>query len=560
MSDFISDSQFTPDAPSAGSAPGDFISDAHFVSDADKHDTAFGHVASASMGAINSIAPGIGSKALSAIGVPEDFQREVRDANPLSYAAGNVAGMFTGPISKGIGIAGNAAKSAVGGATGVAAKLATEAALFQTTDEIAKYAMKDPQQSLQTAATNVTLSGLLGGSFGMAGGLLGKGVAKVADSKVGEFLQDFRDRLIEHTAPLPEPAMVKNPDYLKFKSGMLDQPMFIKGEQAERSLNMKGLSEGEKAADVFLKSKLAGKGLGATVGGTMGRATGIPFMGTIGAGIGAQSLGPALDAVIKPLINGVVSNEGFEAAAKFLGSIVKGDAAIVNAGRGVFDSAIDVVPGKLVTTREQRDHIKESLAMAQTNPDSIMHSGGSLNPYMPQHNVALGQMTANAVDYLNSIAPKPSGGVNPLDTKIPASKSQQAMFDRALNIANQPLTILQHVKDGTLMAHDMATLNTLYPALHPKLAQSLTNAMIDHRQKGGSIPYRTKVGLSIFMSQPMDASMTSQAIMAAQSTFLPKQQPQSPTKAPSASSTRSLSKMSSQYQTAEQSRAARRNK
>lgn len=515
------------DAPEQGS----FDS---LVDDSHKYGDIPGQIGTAALGAANSMTAGLASKGLDKAGIlSAEEQRGMREANPISYGVGNIAGIAGGPVGEGLSLVGNVAKSALGnGILGSAAKLATEAALFQTTDEVTKMGMQDPNQTLQTAAINIGLTGLLGGAFGATGGILGKGVQKVAGSEVGEFIGDFRSRLV---ASLERPT--SNP------------------------LTEKAFSPGAKAADAFLESKFAGKGLGATIGEVVGHSTGIPFAGMAGAAIGAKALGPTLDSIIKPVMRGILNAEGVEAAGKYFGEVINGEKALGNAAKAVFDSSLDVVPSKLITTSEDRTHIKDALKMSQDAPQSILHVGGPLDPYLPAHNVALGQLTANAMGYLGSIQPKPSGMNNPLDTKIPPSKSQEAMFDRALDIANQPLMIMQHIKDGTLMSHDLVTFHAIYPNLYPKMVQSLTNNLIEHQAKGNTVPYRTRVGLSMFMAQPMDGTMTPQAIQATQALYLPKQQPQGGQQAQRAQkNTKPLSKMSSQYQTAEQSREARRNK
>ncbi len=235
-----------------------------------RHQTLPGRVASGALGALNTATAGLGGKGLEKLGVTPEFQRELKEANPISYGVGNVAGLLS-PVGEAIGAAGKGAQALVGTrVAGTAAKLATEAALFQTTDEVAKHVMQDPNQSLQTATVNIGLSGLLGGAFGAVGGIAGKGVAKVADSKVGEFLSDFRSRIAEHMAP--ETTSVAshelNPNYLKFGSPTTE-PMFKAAEEtmgARINIPNEGIkaaeTAGEKAADAFVKSKLGGQAIG----------------------------------------------------------------------------------------------------------------------------------------------------------------------------------------------------------------------------------------------------------------------------------------------------------
>lgn len=537
--------------------PDNTPSDVGFVADTEQpspHDTASGYAAAAAMGALDTAAPG-----LSSVGTKDPAELlALKNENPLSYGAGQVAGMFLGPVGKAIGVAGQGVKSLVGaGVTGTAAKVAMEAALLQTTNEISKFALHDPNQSLQTAAIDIGLSGVFGGVLGLGGGVLGKGVAKVADSKVGEFINDFRSRIAEHTS-LEASERIFNKEYLNPLEMKANENMFKAGELIPKEpLTTEGLTLGQKAADSFMQSKFAGQGAGAGIGEMVGHSTGIPFAGLVGAGIGAKALGPTLDAVIRPLLRGAMGAEGLLATSKLMGAIIRGQDSLSRASKAVFDKGLPVIvtglPGK-----DSRDALKNALKGLQDAPESILHVGGPLGDTLPSHNVALGQLAASASQHLSSIAPKPSGGNSPLDTKIPPAKGDEAMYNRTLDIAQQPLMVMQHIKDGTLMTNDLKTFMAIYPNLYPKVSESIIKSMIDHQAKGGTVPYRTRTGLSMFLGQPLDSTMSPRAIQATQAVYLPKNPPQQP--GGRKQGTKSLTKFSNNYQTAEQSREARRNK
>lgn len=560
MADFIPDSKFVPDQVKAGS---DFIPDHQFSSDEDNYGDVPGQVATGALGALNSMTAGLGSAGLDKAGIMSaDEQRVMRETNPISYGVGNVAGLLGGPVAEGIGAAGAGAKALVGsGILGSAAKLATEAALFQTTDEVAKKMMADPNQTMQTAAIDIGLSGLLGGAFGTVGGIVGKGLEKASDSKIGEFLSDFKNRIAEHVAP--ETVTTQIPNTTKpFTPGSSPESLksiFTESKMPRPEIQYESLSPGQKAADSFMESKLTGQGVAGMTGGAFGHATGIPFAGTIVGGLAAKTMGPALDSVIKPLIRGVVSGEGFEAASRLAGAVIKGENALQNGARAVFDKSMDVIPSKLLPTKEHREAIRNVLKTSQDAPQSLMKAGGQLDPYMPAHNTALGQLVGNSTALLGTAQPRPSGGSLPLDTKRPPTKGQEAMFNRSLDIAQQPLMVLQHIKDGTLMSHDLQTFAQIYPNLHPKIANSLISSMIEHVAGGGHVPYRTRMGLSLFTGAPLDSTMTPQALQSLQTMYAAKQNPPQQNGG-KRGSTKSLDKVSSQYQTAEQSREARKNK
>lgn len=533
----------------------------------DKYGTPLEQVKTAAEGALSSSTFGLGTKAEADIFGNAKDQLARMQENPISRAVGQVAGLSTGPAGEAMGAVGAGAKALAGGEgiLGSAASLAAQNALFQTSDEVSKHILNDPNQSLQTAASNIGLAGIFGGAFGGVGGIAGKGLSKVADTGVGEFVNDFRNRILEHTAPdiiqSTESRLSKSsiPNFPPKPNTPLFEDVPVTKPKPEIG---KPETLGAKAADTFMKSKLAGQGLAFTAGEAAGRATGIPFAGTVLGGISGKVLGPTLDAVIKPIVRGIVSGSGFESAANLVGNVAKGNNNIVNAAKAIFDSSLDVVPAKLAPDQAKRDSLLKHLQESQSNPESMLNAGGNLHPYLPLHNSAVGQLVGSAVQHLSAIEPKPIKGASPLDSDIPVTKAQKAVFNRSLDIAEQPLQMLQHVKDGTLLPSDLATFMAIYPNLHPKMSQAITSALIDHKAKGKQVPYKTRMGMSLFMAQPMDSTMLPQHIQATQSIFAQAaqqaQQQQAPQKAKK--STAPLSKIGSQYSTPSQSRQARASK
>jgi len=138
-----------------------------------------------------------------------------------------------------------------------------------------------------------------------------------------------------------------------------------------------------------------------------------------------------------------------------------------------------------------------------------------LGDYLPSHQTALTKASTQVVQYLQSIKPQPHT-FGPLDKPVPPQPPEVARYNRALDIATQPAIVMQHIKDGTLQASDIQDLHNMYPQLYQSMAQKLTNTMSSRHSEEESIPYRTRIGISLFLGQPVDASMSPTSIMAAQ--------------------------------------------
>lgn len=175
--------------------------------------------------------------------------------------------------------------------------------------------------------------------------------------------------------------------------------------------------------------------------------------------------------------------------------------------------------------------LKDHLLSIQENPQQLLDVGGSLGSILPHHGVQLAAKAGTAVDYLNGMKPKQSQP-NPLDTLEPADKIAMGHYDRQLTIAQHPMMILDHLKDGTLRADDITTLHTLYPALSKSLSEKAFEQVVQAKQKGIEIPYKQKQGLSLLLGQPMDSTMTPQSMQAIIASQGPQQMQQKSQPAP----------------------------
>jgi hypothetical protein len=279
-----------------------------------------------------------------------------------------------------------------------------------------------------------------------------------------------------------------------------------------------------------------------------------PIVKALGGGVSADAARVAMAKVVDSA--NPASAEGFKAAADLIHNATKGENLITKATKGIFKAGAEVLPSSQLPTDATRASIDKSLKRIQTNPNELLQKSNNAAYYMPQHGAALAQTATKASNYLNSIRPN-TAPAQPLDSKRDPSPTEKAAFGRALDIAQQPLVVLKSLAEGRLVPDDMKHLQALYPALTAKLQSGLISQMTEHISKGESVPYSTRMGLSLFLGQPLDSTMTPTGITAAQMALVmpSKGAPAtSPTngKPPSASSVKGLEKMGTMYQTAGQ--------
>lgn len=255
-----------------------------------------------------------------------------------------------------------------------------------------------------------------------------------------------------------------------------------------------------------------------------------------------------------------IEGSAFKAAVDYISHTIKGENLVGKAAKGVFRAGEQVLPTKLIPDDKSREKLDKKLKELQTNQEPLFDVGGKTAHYLPEHGTAIASTAMNAVSYLNSIRPVPEKQ-SPLDSEPILDKAQTAKFNKALDIAQQPLIVMDDIKNGTLSPSDIKTLHTLYPALYSRLSTKLYNEMMETVNAKEVIPYQTRMGVSMFLGNPLDSTLKPNAIIAAQGTFMrPSQQKDEQAKqvGPGPHSMKSLAKLPSQYATPQQAREAQK--
>jgi hypothetical protein len=254
----------------------------------------------------------------------------------------------------------------------------------------------------------------------------------------------------------------------------------------------------------------------------------------------------------KKMVDTFKDHPGLNTAKDMGQAAAKGAKNAVQGIESVFDPSKPVPPG-LTVDQADTEKLKQQVEKHTKDPNLTMNIGNGIP--LPQLTTPIAQAAATAVRYLSSIKPQ-DNRQSPLDPKLPTSKAQEANYNRALQIAQNPLSIIARVKDGTLNSADLIHLQNLAPQMHSAIAQQFMSKMADAQAKGTVIPYKTKIALSLFLAQPLSSTMTPSSIVAAQPK--PAENPQNaPDQAKGRPSAPSLQKMAGMYQTGEQGRSQR---
>lgn len=236
-------------------------------------------------------------------------------------------------------------------------------------------------------------------------------------------------------------------------------------------------------------------------------------------------------------------------------STIKGENLANNVIRGLFNASKDV-PKSIIPNISSRVKLDKFVESYIKDPSKLVAMNDNNNS-VPEYSVAFAASAARVVQYLGSLKPNTNPKL-PLDSRRPANQVQKSAYERALDIAEQPLVVLKALKEGRITSKDIMSLKIMYPNLYNNLAQKMSEAVVDTTYKKQSISYSTRMGLSLFLGQPLDSTMTPQAIMSAQMkattppTRSDQQQPQS--SSPSSTAMKGLQKLPSMSQTPGQQR------
>lgn len=298
---------------------------------------------------------------------------------------------------------------------------------------------------------------------------------------------------------------------------------------------------------------------GAVMGGVAALTGHNPIIGAIIGQIGKLAGRDAPDAVRLAMLKFLGSDKEVNAPAMkamidYIHNTIQGQTLLTKGAKSIFEGSEAVLPTKLIPDDKSREKLDSKLQEMQTDPKQLFETGGELVHYMPDHGQALAQVAAQSSKYLNSLRPMPVKQ-NPLDEEQKPSQIQKAKFNRALDIAQQPLMIFQHIKDGTILPDDVINLKMTNPNMYNQMVEKVQHQMMDSVNDETHIPYKTRLGLSLFMGQTLDSTISPQAIQAAQPQLPPPPSQGMPTRK---GNMKDLGKIGSMNQTPQQSRQANR--
>lgn len=218
-----------------------------------------------------------------------------------------------------------------------------------------------------------------------------------------------------------------------------------------------------------------------------------------------------------------INATAFQAMQDYLQQAARGAYLLQRAAKNVFENEKEPTVKPIEAKKLER--LDKKIKALENNIDGHLELGGEIGYYMPQHSTALGMTSMRVATYLNQRRPQPKP-MGALSKPLPPSNSEMANYFRTLQIAENPAIVFTKIKTGSLTSKDVIDLKEMYPELYAQFATEITNQIVEAQTKNKTIPFKVKKSLSLFAGQPMDNTLSPQAILSAQATY--QQQGQAP--------------------------------
>jgi hypothetical protein len=160
-------------------------------------------------------------------------------------------------------------------------------------------------------------------------------------------------------------------------------------------------------------------------------------------------------------------------------------------------------PGERPEQRPMPEGVHELATNPQALVDRVANNLGSLHTVAPGLSGSMTAVAERAVQHLSKLAgvPPPRG---PMGTTWVKTKSEKRVLDQAYSAINDPLTLLEHARAGTLTRAHVAAVQAVYPML----ARAIGDRALDAALETGKRPsYRQRQALSLLTGIDVDGEL-----------------------------------------------------
>lgn len=462
-----------------------------YLLDQQKYGDAKHQAAAFIQGALDSASGGIGGHLLDKTGITTPESRAMTaEFNPGTHLAGQAAGIVGGvALAPEASVPGLISKAGEAAALGIkaegmfgtlakkAVQGAIESGLFTATHEVSEKLLGDSNTTGENIAAHIGINTLLGGGMGLALGPIGIAASKAGKlaEKIPEGVENYLSKAVSE-----EPAVLS-----KLLKGEVDGKELI--TEAAKFYAAPHLFGVKRASD-FLKTKAA-----------------------------------------QYLIDNEPAKESLIKSLAYIAESASNTAKLIDKSAGsLFTLGSDKLTG--IDNKDEVTPANEPLKLDRLgtvvknytqDPEGLLnHISKNITPisdFAPDTAQSMSASIGSAVNYLNTKLPV-EDRQSPLDSPITPSNIEIAKFNRAAKLADDPTHIMTHIKNGTIVPDDIEAISTIYPAVYNNMKSAVFEKLTQYASKNGidSLPYKTRIGLSMFLGQNLDSTFLPHNIMSNQ--------------------------------------------
>jgi len=445
-------------------------------------------------------------------------------------------------------------------------------------DQWTNYFLTDKDHEFPTAGA--LLSSLQSGAEWGAAGLISKGLSALKDlapgTKINSFFSGAGAMAKYHETPERIADFENLIDSYEKKVGkpLFDWDFYDKGKKFAQGLVSKTPLKTALTLGATTGAATAASGgipagvqaglvtalgtLGAQTGGKLAGKKAIPYLlhyaeSGLGKGIGKaldytsksiggmQTLNDSVTSLLKGYGTSQMSEDQLAEAREKLRRQVEEDKFDQGIQEQIYENNLENVPGYA------EGGLVEKPNPVSENPANIIPEDNPVAKAYPVQNMMFNAARARVANYLKELKPQQFMQKLPFD-EIPDQSESKRTFDKALDVANHPLSVLEKAEKGQLTPEYLHHFRSMYPEIHNSVQKQLTSQITEMQLKNEKPNFKARQGISMILGAPVSSDLKPQNIMAAQSVFAgntPAPQQAQPKK----SSKASLSKSEQSYLT-----------
>jgi hypothetical protein len=171
-------------------------------------------------------------------------------------------------------------------------------------------------------------------------------------------------------------------------------------------------------------------------------------------------------------------------------------------------------------------NISQNVQKINNNPDFmvevIARKTGPMAEAQPEIAAQMQETVVRGARFLQQKLPKPAINPGLFERPYKPSSMEMAKFERYLQAIEQPLSVLEELKSGTLTREHVEAIAQVYPAMY---AQMRLEAL-KYVASTPNVSYERKLQLGILLNIPADSSLTPSSVMMLQASISGGTEPQ----------------------------------